>query len=80
MRNTICELPHDPAALATAWTGRCRHTAEARTYLVLLPEFAWVPPVWKGEQFESACWAAAGALSDAWLERLPAYVFTEGAE
>src|SRR5882672_8061470 len=70
MRVTICELPHDPAALAVAWAGLCRHTAEQRSELVLLPEFAGVAPFWEGEQFEAARWAAAESLSDAWMERL----------
>ncbi len=71
MRVTICELPHEPATLASAWTKLRRHTAEQRSELVLLPEFAWVPPLWEEERFDRSRWAAAEALSDAWLERLP---------
>ncbi len=39
--------------------------------LVLLPEFAFVAPVWEGERFDPVRWAATEVLSDTWLERLP---------
>ena len=42
-----------------------------RSELVLLPEFAMVEPVWQDEHFDADRWAAAQAMSDAWLERLP---------
>jgi N-carbamoylputrescine amidase len=45
MRVTVCELPHDPAGVADAWAGLCRHTAEHASELVLLPELAFVDPV-----------------------------------
>lgn len=70
MRVTVCELPHEPEALAAAWAALCRHTVRSRSELVLLPEFAFVEPVWEGEVFEPKRWAAALAVSDAWLERL----------
>lgn len=71
MRVTVCELPHEPEALSTAWAGLCRHAARHRSELVLLPEFAMVEPVWEGESFDPERWAAALALSEAWLARLP---------
>ena len=71
MRVTVCELPHEPAALAAAWAGLCRHTAQHASELVLLPEFAFVEPVWESEHFDPACWAAAEAISQVWLARLP---------
>jgi N-carbamoylputrescine amidase len=70
MRVTVCELPHEPAALAAAWAALCRHTSSHRSELVLLPEFAFVEPVWEAETFDGCRWAAALAQSDAWLERL----------
>lgn len=70
MRVTVCELPHEPAALAAAWNGLCRHTTQHASELVLLPEFAFVEPVWETEFFDPARWAAAEALSAAWLARL----------
>jgi N-carbamoylputrescine amidase len=38
---------------------------------VLLPEFAFVEPVWEAEVFDPTRWADALALTDVWLERLP---------
>jgi len=71
MRVTVCELPHEPAALAAAWAGLCRHTTEQASELVLLPEFVFVDPVWEAERFDPARWAAAEAHGRAWLTRLP---------
>ena len=71
MRVTVCELPHEPAALAAAWAGLCRHVSTQASELVLLPEFAFVEPVWETEVFDPARWAAIEALSHAWLARLP---------
>ena len=70
MRVTVCELPHAPVALAAAWAALCRHTVEEGSELVLLPEFAFVEPVWEVERFDAARWAAVERLSDAWLGRL----------
>ncbi|MEO8633957.1 MAG: carbon-nitrogen hydrolase family protein [Gemmatimonadales bacterium] len=71
MRVTVCELPHAPAALAAPWAELCHHTSQQASELVLLPEFAFVDPVWEAERFDPVCWAATEALSDAWLQRLP---------
>jgi N-carbamoylputrescine amidase len=71
MRVTVCELPHEPRALEVAWAGLCEHTTRRASELVLLPEFAFVEPVWEAERFDPARWAAAVARSDAWQERLP---------
>jgi N-carbamoylputrescine amidase len=72
MRVTVCELPHAPAELEAQWAGLCRHTAQHGAELVLLPELAFVEPVWEAERFDPGRWAAAQAVGDAWLERLPA--------
>jgi N-carbamoylputrescine amidase len=71
MRVTVCELPHEPAALRTAWSALCEHTTRQSSELVLLPEFAMVEPVWESEQFELARWRAAEERCDRWLPRLP---------
>ena len=70
MRVTVCELPHEPDALEAAWALLRLHTRRHLSELVLLPEFAMVEPVWQGEHFDDARWAAAQTLGDAWLERL----------
>ena len=70
MRVTVCELPHEPRALAAAWAELCQHTERYASELVLLPEFAMVDPVWEAELFDRGQWAATETLSDAWLRRL----------
>ena len=71
MRVTVCELPHEPEALADAWAALCEHTARRSSELVLLPELAMVDPIWQDELFDAARWAAAQAASEAWSHRLP---------
>jgi N-carbamoylputrescine amidase len=70
VRITVCELPHEPAALGAAWAALCEHTVSNASELVLLPEFAMVDAVWQDEDFDSVRWSAAQKLSDAWLARL----------
>jgi N-carbamoylputrescine amidase len=70
MRVTVCELPHEPGALAAAWAALCEHTVRHSSELVLLPEFVMVDPVWQDELFDAARWAAAEALSEVWRLRL----------
>ncbi|MFI8615063.1 carbon-nitrogen hydrolase family protein [Acidovorax sp. NPDC077693] len=70
MRATVCELPHLPALLDRAWAALCAHTRAERSTLVLLPEFAFVEPVWETLPPDPARWDAAVALSDAWQARL----------
>ena len=71
MRVTVCELPQEPLALATAWAGLCRHVARHGSELVLLPEFALVDAVWESERFDPIRWGAALAQGEALVERLP---------
>ncbi len=71
MRATVVELPHEPAALQEAWSALCRHTANASSELLLLPELAFVEPLWEQARFDAARAVSAVALSDAWLRRLP---------
>jgi N-carbamoylputrescine amidase len=70
MRVTVCELPHEPAALEAAWSELCEHTARERSALVLLPEFAFVEPFWEAHAFDANRWARVTAISDAWMQRL----------
>src|SRR3989344_3801648 len=72
MRATVCELPYQPHLLEAAWVALCAHTHSAQSELVLLPEFAFVEPVWESLPADPARWGAAVALSDAWAARLPA--------
>jgi N-carbamoylputrescine amidase len=71
MRVTVCELPHEPAALGAAWDSLCEHTAAHASELVLLPELTAVPPVWTRERFDDERWRAAEAASEACLRLLP---------
>jgi N-carbamoylputrescine amidase len=70
MRVTVCELPHEPEALAAAWAALCAHTISHASELVLLPEFAMVEPLWQDEHFDAARWSAVQALSEVWRHRL----------
>lgn len=70
MRVTVCELRHEPEALAAAWAALCDHTVRHSSELVLLPEFAMVDPVWQEEVFDAARWAAIESLTEVWLQRL----------
>jgi N-carbamoylputrescine amidase len=70
MRVTVCELPHEPYALAVAWSGLCEHTRSQASQLVLLPEFAMVEAVWESPWFDAARWSVIEALSVQWLDRL----------
>jgi N-carbamoylputrescine amidase len=71
MRVTVCELPHESAALADAWDSLCEHTAAHASELVLLPELTAVPPVWTRERFDAGRWRAAEVASQACLRLLP---------
>jgi len=70
MRVTVCELPHEPSALETAWGALCAHTSRESSELVLLPELASMEPVWETERFDLARWRAAEERCDGWLARL----------
>jgi N-carbamoylputrescine amidase len=70
MRVTVCELPHEPEALAAAWAALCDHTVRHSSELVLLPELAMIDPLWQDEHFDAARWAAAESRSEIWRHRL----------
>ncbi len=71
MRVTVCELPHDPVAFATAWAKLCAHADRQESELVLLPEFAMVEPLWETERFDAARWTSAEQKGNDLLARLP---------
>ena len=71
MRVTVCELPHEAAALAAAWDALRAHTAAHASQLLLLPELAGVEPLWAGERFDAGRWRAAEAAGEACLRLLP---------
>jgi N-carbamoylputrescine amidase len=70
MRVTVCELPHEPEALAAAWAALCEHTMRESSELLLLPELAMIEPLWQDEIFDANRWTSAQSLSDSWRERL----------
>ena len=67
MRVTVCEIPHEPRALGTAWAALCEHTWHQESDLVLLPELGMCEPVWEGPCFDPVRWAAVEAASVQWL-------------
>lgn len=71
MRTTVCELPHHPEALASAWQALCHHTRAASSELLVLPEFAAADPVWLQPAFDATTWQQQVARAAAWLDRLP---------
>jgi N-carbamoylputrescine amidase len=71
VRVTVCELPHEPAALRDAWDALCEHTSRQSSELVLLPELAMMEPVWNTERFDLARWSIAEEQCDGWLARIP---------
>ncbi|MBP9144570.1 MAG: carbon-nitrogen hydrolase family protein [Thermoanaerobaculia bacterium] len=71
MRVTVAELPHEPWDLEAAWAELCRHTVGASSELVLLPELAFVEPVWESEYPDADRLQQVEELSDLWLKRLP---------
>lgn len=70
MRVTVTELPHEPWALEASWAGLCRHTAGTEPDLVLLPELAFVEPVWEEPRVDPERLAEIEKLSDRWMKRL----------
>ena len=71
MRVTVCELPHEPRALAVSWLALCDHAESSRSELVLLPEFAGSEAVWESQEFDQGRWNAAEALGEELLRHLP---------
>ena len=70
MKITVCELPHESGALAAAWSRLCEHTESQGSQFVLLPELAFVDPLWEQDRFDPAHWADGVSASNAWVRRL----------
>jgi len=70
MRVTVCETPHDPTLLESAWARLCSHCRDEGTELLVLPEFAFLEPVWQLEAFDPHKWSALDAAARSWISRL----------
>jgi predicted amidohydrolase len=70
VRVTVCELPHEPG-IEGCWRALCEHATRAHSELLVLPEFAFAPPVWELQNFDPALWRVAEAAAERWLCRLP---------
>jgi N-carbamoylputrescine amidase len=71
MRVTVCELPHEPNALAEAWAGLAEHVRAHDSELVVLPELATVEPLWESAEFDDRRWSDVEAAGEAHLDLLP---------
>lgn len=71
MRVTVCETPHEEVAARRAWARIRSHVRAHGTELLVLPEFAFLPPVWHQAHFDAAQWAALEQQAAAWCARLP---------
>ncbi|TFW09686.1 carbon-nitrogen hydrolase family protein [Oxalobacteraceae bacterium OM1] len=71
MRITVCELPDAADAVESTWHALRAHTRETKTELLVLPEFAFTPPLWEIAQPDASLWMQAERTADAWLARLP---------
>lgn len=69
MRVTVCETPHEPEELDAFWKSLCVHTQIEHSELLVLPEFAFLPPVWQADAFDASVWRNIVAASSMWLGR-----------
>ena len=70
MKVTVCELPHEAGPLADAWARLCEHTTAHGSDFVLLPEFAFIEPLWERDRFDARQWEDGVALANVWTARL----------
>jgi len=71
MRVTVCETPHAQPAADKTWATLCSHVRDEGTDLLVLPEFAFLEPVWQNEHFDQLQWTALEQEATRWLARLP---------
>ena len=71
VRVTVCETTHDPAKVGRCWDALREHTARHRPDIVLLPEFALLPPVWERPTSDPGVWRSLVDQADGWIARLP---------
>jgi N-carbamoylputrescine amidase len=69
MRVTVSEFSHEPTRLEEVWPGLCAHVKEIHSDLVVLPELAFSPPLWRREAFDRGAWSAAISEHDGWQAR-----------
>jgi N-carbamoylputrescine amidase len=63
-------VPLQPDELPRAWARLCEHSLLQRSEVVLLPEFAFVDPLWKSAHFDEQRWSLASSACQAWIRRL----------
>ena len=71
MRITVCETPHEQPAAEKSWADLCLHCRDEGTDLLVLPEFAFLAPVWESERFDQLRWLELQREAATWLSRLP---------
>jgi len=70
MHVTVCQMHDAPEAFAADWTALCRHVAQERSALVLLPEMPFAAWFATAREFERPQWDAAMEAHRAWRARL----------
>lgn len=70
MRITVCELPDRPEVFADAWRGLVRHTREARSEIVVLPELPFAPWFATRPTFDPAVWEEVVRAHETGIGRL----------
>jgi len=71
MRVTVCETSHETQAAESQWASLRSHVREEGTRLLVLPEFAFLEPLWESPDFDPLRWREQERAGRAWLERLP---------
>lgn len=71
MRVTVCETPHQMSLAEDAWLDIRSHVRKHRAELLILPEFAFLEPVWDNPSFAQLQWDALVREAAMWLARLP---------
>ncbi|HEY0682470.1 MAG TPA: hypothetical protein VGD45_09075 [Steroidobacter sp.] len=70
MKITVCELPDERKAFATAWDDLVEHVHAANSGLVVLPDMPFSPWFAHSNRFDRSVWAAAVHAHDEWEHRL----------
>jgi N-carbamoylputrescine amidase len=68
---TVCALPNDAEPFAAAWEALAKHVSACRSDVVVLPEMPFSPWMAATREVDPAVWAAAVAMHDEWVARLP---------
>ena len=70
MRVTVCETPHDRSRSERAWKALCSHVRDEGSELLVLPEFAFLEPVWEHKRCDQRRWDSLEMEASSWLSRL----------